>query len=135
MSPNIAPPTTAPTTKAIGIPVLAAIPVAIGTNATIVPMDVPIDIAIKHAIIKTPATSMLLGKNVSPKLTVDSTAPIVLATSAKAPANINIRHIKMMFGSPAPLQNTSNFLSSDTFLFINNATNAANKNGTVTGIA
>ena len=80
LSPNIAPLTIAPTDKAVSIPVFEAIPTAIGTNATIVPIDVPMDKAIKHPMTNIPGINKLLGSSESPKFTVESTAPISLAT-------------------------------------------------------
>ena len=132
MSPNIAPPTTAPTISGKAILVLSAIPIAIGTIAAIVPIDVPKDIAINDDIINIPATNIFLGNIVNPKFTVDSTAPIFLATSAKAPANIKIKHIKIILLFPAPLQNISMFFSSPLFLFMNIPTRTAIIPGTKT---
>ena len=73
----------------------------------------------------------MLGSIDKPKFTVESTAPIAFATSAKAPANININIIKIISVFPAPLQNISTFSSNFTFLFITRATNVAAKNGTI----
>ena len=132
LSPNIAPLTTAAVDKATPTPVLSAIPTAIGTNATIVPTEVPTEIAIKHAITNNPAIKRFLGKIEMPRFTVDSTAPISLATCTKAPANINIIIINITLLSPAPLQNVSNFSLKLLFLFITKALIAAMENGIIT---
>ena len=135
LSPNIAPQTTDATATAVSIPVFSATPTAIGTNATIVPIDVPTDNDIKQAITNIPAIIILLGSIDKPKFTVESTAPIDFATCAKAPASMNINTIKIILLFPAPLKNISIFSSNFTFLFIINATNVAAKNGTITETA
>ncbi|MPM97938.1 hypothetical protein SDC9_145118 [bioreactor metagenome] len=83
----------------------------------------------KHPIINIPGIKRLLGSKESPKLTVESTAPISFATFAKAPANINIITISKILVFPAPLQNISTFSSNFTFLFIINAVKAAARKG------
>ena len=135
LSPNIAPLTTAPTTIPIAIPVLSDIPTAIGTSATIVPIDVPTDSAIKHATTNIPDTKILAGNTESPRLTVESTAPIAFAICAKAPAKTNISIIRIISGFPAPLQKICNFSSNLIFLFIIKATIAEIKNGIITETA
>ena len=59
LSPNIDPPTTAPTHNGSDNDPLDAIPTAIGTNTVIEPTLVPIAIDIKHAIKNNPGTSKL----------------------------------------------------------------------------
>ena len=49
--------------NAIFIPVLSAMPATTGTNATIVPTDVPTDNEMKQAAKKIPANNKLLGSN------------------------------------------------------------------------
>ena len=122
LSPNIAPPTTAPKTKATGIPVFDAIATPIGPMAAIVPTDVPIDIDIKHPITNKPVTNKLAGTIDNPKETTASAPPIAFATPLKAPANKNINNINIISLFPPPLQNTSNFVLKSTFLLNKNAT-------------
>ena len=63
LSPKKAPPTTMAVIKGISIPVLSAMPATTGTNATIVPTDVPTDNEMKQAAKKIPANNKLLGSN------------------------------------------------------------------------
>ena len=77
----------------------------------------------------------MLGSIDKPKFTVESTAPMLFATCAKAPASININTIKIILLLPAPLQNISILSSNFTFLFIIKATKVAAKNGTITETA
>ncbi|MPN50846.1 hypothetical protein SDC9_198485 [bioreactor metagenome] len=109
LSPNIAPPTTAPKTKATGIPVFEATATPIGPIAAMVPTDVPIDIDIKHPITNNPVINKLAGIIDKPKFTTESAPPIAFDTPLKAPANENIISIKIISLFPPPLQNTSIF--------------------------
>ena len=82
--------------------VLAAIPAATGTNATMVPTDVPIEREIKHEAKKIPASNKFPGSNRKVRFTVASIAPIAWADWAKAPARMKIQIISMMFLLAAP---------------------------------
>ena len=97
LSPKKAPPTTTAVIKGTPSPVCSAIPAATGTNATIVPTEVPIANEIKQAARKIPGNNKLSGKIRNVRLTVASTAPIALADAAKAPANTKIHIISMIF--------------------------------------
>ena len=55
LSPKKAPPTTMAVIRGTGVPVWAAIPVAIGTRATMVPTLVPTAMEMKQAARKIPA--------------------------------------------------------------------------------
>ena len=134
MSPNIPPPIIAPIISATGIPVFCAIPIPIGVSAVIVPTEVPIETEIKHAIINNPATSRLVGKIDKLKLTVDSTAPIDLATLLNAPAKRKMIHIRIILFSPAPLQKISSLVAILSLRFGKKATAAAIRKATSTGI-
>ena len=102
LSPNIAPPRTAPSTTTRSRPEASATPSAIGTTAAIVPMDVPIASEISAASTNRPGRISPGGSAPMPSATTASTAPIALDTYANAPASRKIRHIIMMFGSPMP---------------------------------
>lgn len=56
LSPNIAPPTTAAIVIAPEMPSSPLRPALIGATAAIVPIDVPIDIEIKQAMINSPGS-------------------------------------------------------------------------------
>ena len=102
LSPKNDPPMTSAVIKARLTSVLAAIPAATGTRATIVPTDVPIDSEMKQDARKTPASSRLSGSSISVKFTVASIAPMAFADWAKAPARMKIQSISMMFLLAAP---------------------------------
>lgn len=104
LSPKKAPPTTIPTMKARFMSVFSAMPTTTGTNATIVPTEVPIEMDIKQAAKKTPANKRLSGNKWSVILTVASMAPMSFALWAKAPARIKIHIINMMFLLAAPME-------------------------------
>ena len=57
LSPKKAPPTTIPAMKARFISVLSAMPATTGTNATMVPTEVPMESEMKQAARKMPASS------------------------------------------------------------------------------
>ena len=84
--------------------VFSAMPTTTGTNATIVPTEVPIEMDIKQAAKKTPANKRLSGNKWSVILTVASMAPMSFALLAKAPARIKIHIINMMFLLAAPME-------------------------------
>ena len=58
-----------------------------GATAAMVPIEVPIAVAIKAAMTKNPGNNRFDGINDKPSATVASTPPVALATAAKAPAN------------------------------------------------
>ena len=84
------------------IPVLAAMPEAIGTSATMVPTLVPTAIEMKQAVMNRPTSIRLSGTAPRSRDTVASTAPISLALPAKAPARMKIHIISSTLGCPAP---------------------------------
>ena len=102
LSPKNEPPTTAATIKGSTIPVRSANSAATGTNATMVPTEVPIHIETTQAATNKLAKSISLGRSRKVRSTVAVTAPISLAEAAKAPANINIQTINSSSLLPAP---------------------------------
>ena len=134
LSPNTAPPITAAIHIADEIPVFSLTPTAMGASAAMVPIDVPMEIEIKQPITNKPATANLAGINDNPKFTVLSTPPAACTAPANAPAKIKIRHIIIIFSSPAPFAMMLNFSSNVFFGFCTNATTSAIKNPTVIGI-
>ena len=107
LSPKNAPPTMMAAMKASEKPASWAIPVAIGTRATIVPTLVPTDIDMKQAVKKSPAKSIEPGITRRVRFTVASIAPISFAVCANAPARMNIQTISKIRGLPAPSENMS----------------------------
>ena len=107
LSPNIAPPTTAPMAYTTSISVTCVKPKAIGAQAAMVPMEVPIAVAIKAAIINSMGSTNSGAITDSPNCTVASTLPMALLTLAKAPASIKTMNIKIKFGWLAPFINVS----------------------------
>jgi hypothetical protein len=55
--------------------------------AAMVPMEVPMEVATKAVITKSPGSTRDSGTTLRPKFTVASTPPTALATLAKAPAS------------------------------------------------
>ena len=84
------------------MPHWAAMPVPMGTRATMVPTLVPIAIEMKQAVTKSPASSQRGGPAESISDTVASTAPMLRAVCAKAPASRKIQIISSTLGCPAP---------------------------------
>ena len=105
LSPKNDPPTTIAVMNGAEMPVSAAIPVATGTRATIVPTLVPTAIDMKQDARKSPANSSLPGSNCRVMFTVASIAPISFAVVANAPARMNIQIIRRTFLCPAPCEN------------------------------
>ena len=134
LSPNMAPETTAPMQTAIGKFVFWLIPMAIGASAAIVPMEVPIDIEMKHPMTKSPITAMPGGKRERPRLTVLFTPPAAETLPEKAPATRKIRHIVMMLSSPTPLAIIEIFSLKLMPLVCKKATASAIKNPMTAGI-
>ena len=104
LSPKKAPPTINAMIICRDMSDCEAIPEAIGARATIVPTLVPIDMEMKHAARKRPASMNFPGNILKVRLTVASTLPIDLAVEAKAPAMMNIQIIKSTFLLPAPAE-------------------------------
>ena len=102
LSPNMAPPITAPMSSAGLSPNGPANPSAIGVTAAIVPQEVPMASEMRHETRNTPATMSRTGTNACAIVTAASTAPDPLAIVANAPARIKMRHMIMMLGSPMP---------------------------------
>ena len=99
LSPKKAPPTTTAVSRAAGEPVDCANPAAMGTSATMV----PIERDMKQVARKSPGRSILSGNSDSIKSTVASTEPMALADWAKAPASMKIHSMSMMLLLLAPL--------------------------------
>ena len=93
LSPKKAPPVTAAIIIGRDIPDSSHIPVAIGTSATTVPTEVPMQMEIIAAARKTPGRSISAGRLFTVRFTIASTAPIPLAVAAKAPASTKIHII------------------------------------------
>ena len=107
LSPNMAPLTTAPIAITVSISVTCAKPKAIGAQAAMVPIEVPIAVAIKAEITNSIGKTKVGGISDSPSCTVASTLPMALLVLANAPANINTINIKMRLGWLAPLRKVS----------------------------
>ena len=103
LSPNMAPPMTAPSISSGEIPIALTSPAAMGVKAAIVPQLVPMAREIKHETRKNPHSSKFPGMRFLATRTVASTAPMALAVPAKAPARMKIRHMIMILLSPIPL--------------------------------
>ena len=69
------------------MPAESAMPNATGATAAMVPIEVPIAVAMNAEIRKIPGRIILVGIADRPRFTVASTPPEALATAAKAPAN------------------------------------------------
>ena len=104
LSPKKEPPTTMATMKGNDTPVRADISAAIGTSATMVPTDVPIQSDTTHDARNSPASKMFPGKHLMVRSTVAVTAPMSLADAAKAPASTNIHTINKRSLLPAPCE-------------------------------
>ena len=102
LSPNIAPPTTAPIVSAGERPIWPVSPAAIGVTAAIVPQLVPIASEMRQETANSPASMRLAGMAACASATAESTAPEPFATVANAPERMKIRHMSMMFVSPMP---------------------------------
>ena len=100
-------------TNAVLASISWAIPAATGTNATMVPTLVPIDIEMKHDAMNRPAYSSFPGRTLRARFTVASIAPISLAVDAKAPASTNIHIIRSTFLLPAPSEKILTLSSCD----------------------
>ena len=85
-------------------------PAATGVSAAIVPTDVPIASEMKHDARNIPGSNSSSGKMWSVRFTVASTAPMLFADEANAPARRNIHIISIMLLFPAPLENVSTLL-------------------------
>ena len=135
LSPNMAPPTTAPArTPGVngGSP---ANPAAIGIRAAMVPQLVPKASEIRHATTNTPASMKRAGMIVRAIVTAASTAPDALAAAANAPAKTKMRHISMRFGSPMPRVNDSSLRTSGRPRSMARAAAPATENATAMGTA
>lgn len=107
LSPKKAPPTTIPMSHASFIVVCSASPAATGPRATIVPTEVPTESDTKQAARKSPAGSSEPGSRWSVRFTVASTAPMLRADSAKAPARMKIQIMSRMLPFAAPAEKCS----------------------------
>ena len=102
LSPKKAPPTIMAVIIGVESPVWVAMPVAMGTNATIVPTEVPMDIEMKQAARNSPARMSFPGSIMRVRFTVASIEPMALAVDANAPARTKIHIIRRTLGFPAP---------------------------------
>ena len=103
LSPNMAPPITAPMSSAGSRPSGSTKPNAIGVTAAMVPQEVPMASEMRHETRNTPATMRRVGTNACAIVTAASTAPAPFAIVANAPASMKMRHMIIMLGSPIPL--------------------------------
>jgi len=87
LSPNMAPERMVPAISTGSIPAAWATPSATGATAPIVPMEVPIAVAINAEMRNRPGSRNQPGISDRPSATVASTPPVALATVAKAPAS------------------------------------------------
>ena len=106
LSPKKAPPSTAARYSGTSAPELSASSTTRGVRATTVPTDVPIDMLMRQAAIKMAGSTKPAGNTCMVRRTVASTAPMPLASEAKAPARIKIHTIYNMFSRPAASENT-----------------------------
>ncbi len=133
LSPNIAPPITVATQKGRLSPEIAEMFTAIGVRTAIVPQEVPIAIEMKHATAKITAAANSTGMMSSMKY--DTAAALDCPTvPVNTPANRKINSIIMMFLSPTPFAMMPIFLSSESFLFWQQATMIATRKAPTTGI-
>ena len=88
LSPNMAPPTTAPMTTVRDRPPFSAMPTAMGMTAVTVPMELPVAVPMKAEMTNRPAARNSTGTSDRPRFTVDSRPPMAAATLANAPARM-----------------------------------------------
>ena len=88
LSPKKAPPTTIATMRGREMSLSCAMPTATGVSAATVPTDVPMASEMKQEARKMPGMRREAGRRSRVRLTVASTAPMVLAEAAKAPARM-----------------------------------------------
>ena len=87
LSPNMAPERMVPAISTGSMPVAWATPRATGATAPMVPIEVPMAVAMKAEMRKSPGSRNQPGIRERPRATVASTPPVALATVAKAPAS------------------------------------------------
>ena len=133
LSPNIAPPTTAPIQSGAAKPVLFAKATAIGVISVIVPTLVPIATETNALTTKRTRTENLAGIIESIKYATLS-ALLLPTTPTKMPAAMKIKIMVMIFLSPTPFPISSNFWSKLSFRFCKHATSSATRNATTIGI-
>lgn len=83
-------------------PEASATPIAIGTTAASVPIELPMASEMKPASTNRPGSKSGGGNQPRPNATTASTAPIAWPIAANAPASRKIRHISMTLASPMP---------------------------------
>src|SRR5699024_216055 len=135
LSPNIAPPITVANASGSPISVCSAIPIAIGAIATTVPILVHIDNERKKQIINIQLKIRLPERNVKPRFTVESTAPIELATPENAPDSKKMTTIITTFSCAAPFKYADSLSLNGSFKYKNNPATEAIIAATVIGIA
>jgi hypothetical protein len=94
---------------------------AMGVTAAMVPQLVPMAREMKQETANIPGRMREAGIKYLEMATAESTAPVALATEAKAPARMKMRHMIMILGSPMPLAKVSVFSARVTFRFIKKA--------------
>ncbi len=107
LSPNMAPPTTAPSIHSMEMPLEVLRPRAKGVTVAMVPQLVPMASEMKQEEAKMPRRMRWSGMRVRARITAASMAPMDLATAEKMPARMKTRHMIMMLVSPMPLAKAS----------------------------
>ena len=108
LSPNIAPPTTAPSSMTMFKLAFSATPTAMGVMAAMVPMEGPQAVDISMAMINTPPSRNWVGTRDNPRFTTASRPPMTLATEENAPDREKIISMIKTPSSPAPFAKTEN---------------------------
>ena len=133
LSPNIAPPITAPMQRGRWKPEAWDTATAIGAIKVMVPTEVPIAVDTKQATTNSTATANRAGMSESIKYATLS-ALLLPTTPTKEPATRKIRSIVIIFLSAIPWAISSSLSSNFTSLFCRQATRIAARNATTIGI-
>ena len=107
LSPNMAPPRTVLIARARFKPALSATATAMGPTAEMVPMEVPMAVAINAEIRNRPANINWVGTRLRPRFAVACTPPMAFATPEKAPASRNTMIMIIVPWLLMPLQKVS----------------------------
>ena len=134
LSPNIAPPITAPAQSGTEIPPFCATVRAIGDRTLIVPTLVPMAMEIRQAMRNSPGTEKLAGMTLSIMFATLTAPPVADASPLKAPASRKIRSMIVILLSPIPRAQTAIFSSKERRRFCMNATVSAIPNETTTDV-
>ena len=133
LSPNIAPPITAPIHKGAEKPEPFETATAIGVIKVIVPTEVPIARETKQLTTKRTMTANRAGMMDKRKYATLSALPLP-TTPTKIPAAMKIKIIVIIFLSPTPLAITASLSSKLSFGFCTHATRRAVRKETTMGI-